>query len=418
MLSFTLAQPAYTPRMPDSIDDLGLSSTVITDLILRRAYVAGTSTLSSLSKALKLSTVVVETIFRELRQQQLIEVKGMVGNDYAFTLTNAGRSAAQERYLLSRYAGPAPVPLKQYARAVKCQAARVRADRETLRKALSDLVLTEEFLDRLGPAVVSQNSIFLYGPTGGGKTSVAERLLRVYQDVIVVPHALEVDGQIIQMYDPVVHERIETFAEDLDPRWVVCKRPCVITGGELMPAMLDLRLDEATGIYAAPLQLKANNGILVIDDFGRQLMAPRDLLNRWIVPLDRRVDYLMLRYGVKFQIPFEMLVVFATNLNPRELADEAFLRRIQNKVYVDNVDPDTFASIFDRVARARNLTYPPGSVEYLRDICNARADGQLRACYPADICNILISIATYEGRTPEVNSENLERAAALYFARG
>jgi predicted ATPase with chaperone activity len=259
--------------------------------------------------------------------------------------------------------------------------------------------------------------VFLYGPTGGGKTSIAERLLRVYQDVIVVPYALEVDGQIIQQYDPVVHEKVETFAEDLDPRWVICKRPCVIAGGELVPSMLDLRLDEATGIYAAPLQLKANNGVFVIDDFGRQLMSPRDLLNRWIVPLDRRVDYLMLKYGIKFQIPFEMLVVFATNLDPRELADEAFLRRIQNKVYVDAVDADTFDEILDRVLRARNLPCEPDAAAHLRHICESSGSGELRACYPADICGILIAMATYDARPPEVNRETLCRAASLYFAK-
>ncbi len=417
MLSYTLAQPAYMPRMPETIEELGISASVVTDLLMRRAYVAGTSTMASLSQTLKLSPIIIESIFRELRQQQLVEVKGMVGNDYSFTLTNAGKTMAMERYQITRYCGPAPVSLKQYQRAVKSQSARVRTDRDSLRKSLSDLVLTDSILDRIGPAVISQSSIFLYGATGGGKTSIAERLLRIYGDVIVLPYALEVDGQVIQHYDPVVHERVELFSDDLDPRWLICKRPCVIAGGELVPTMLDLRLDEATGIYAAPLQLKANNGVFVIDDFGRQLMSPRDLLNRWIVPLDRRVDYLMLRYGVKFQIPFEMLVVFATNLDPRELADEAFLRRIQNKVYVEPVDDVCFDEILARVVRARNLKCEPGVAQYMREICVALGSGELRACYPADICQILIAIASYEATTPEVNRDNVYRAANLYFAR-
>ncbi len=417
MLSYTLAQPSYMPRMPETIEELGIAASVVTDLILRRVYLSGTSTLTSLSQTLKLSPIIIEGVFRGLRQQQLVEVKGMVGNDYSFTLTNAGKSMAIERYQITRYCGPAPVSLKQYQRAVKSQAARVRTDRDSLRKALSDLVLTDSLLDRVGPAAISQTSIFLYGATGGGKTSIAERLLRIYGDVIVLPYALEVDGQIIQHYDPVVHERVELFTDELDPRWLVCKRPCVIAGGELVPSMLDLRLDEATGIYAAPLQLKANNGVFVIDDFGRQLMSPRDLLNRWIVPLDRRVDYLMLRYGVKFQIPFEMLVVFATNLDPLELADEAFLRRIQNKVYIEPVDDVCFDEILARVVRARNLRCEPGSGLHLRELCIAMGSGELRACYPADICAILIAIASYEGRTPEVNRENLQRATQLYFAR-
>ncbi len=417
MLSFTLAQPAYIPKIPDTIEELGISESVVTDLMLRRIYVSGTTSLTALSEALKLSPLIVEKVFRDLRHQQLLDVKGMVGNDYTFSLTAAGRNMALERYEITRYCGPMPVPLKQYHRAVKCQAARVRTDRDTLRKCFSDLVLTDSLLDRIGPAVISQSSIFLYGATGGGKTSIAERLLRIFQDVIVLPYALEVDGQIIQHYDPVVHERVETFAENLDPRWVICKRPCVIAGGELVPSMLDLRLDDATGIYAAPLQLKANNGVFVIDDFGRQLIAPRDLLNRWIVPLDRRVDYLMLRYGVKFQIPFEMLVVFATNLDPRELADEAFLRRIQNKVYVEPVEDACFDEILQRVVRARNLACDPDAPAALRRLCTTLGPGELRACYPADICNILIAISLYEGRTPEVNAANLERAAHLYFAK-
>ncbi len=418
MLSYTLAQPAYMPRMPETIEELGISASVVTDLLMRRAYVAGTSTMASLSQTLKLSPIIIESIFRELRQQQLVEVKGMVGNDYSFTLTSAGKQMAMERYQITRYCGPAPVSLKQYQRAVKSQSARVRTDRDALRKSLSDLVLTDSILDRIGPAVISQSSIFLYGATGGGKTSIAERLLRIYGDVIVLPYALEVDGQIIQHYDPVVHERVELFSDDLDPRWLICKRPCVVAGGELVPSMLDLRLDEATGIYAAPLQLKANNGVFVIDDFGRQLMSPRDLLNRWIVPLDRRVDYLMLRYGVKFQIPFEMLVVFATNLDPRELADEAFLRRIQNKVYVEPVDDASFDEILARVVRARNLKCEQGVGQYMREICIALGgSGELRACYPADICQIIIAIASYEGTTPEVNRDNVYRAANLYFAR-
>ncbi len=196
-------------------------------------------------------------------------------------------------------------------------------------------------LDALGPAIISQSSIFVYGPTGNGKTSLAERMLRVYRDAVLIPYAVEVDNQIISLYDPVVHQPLEHEDSDMDPRWIVCKRPCIVVGGELVPSMLELRLDESSGIYAAPLQMKATNGILIIDDFGRQLMSPRDLLNRWIVPLDRRVDYLTLRYGVKFQIPFETMVVFSTNLEPSDLADEAFLRRIHNKIYVEAVDACT-----------------------------------------------------------------------------
>jgi hypothetical protein len=403
--------------MPETLEKLGIPRSLVIDLVMRRVYLSGLSNFQSLSEALKLSTSVIENIFRELRQQQLIEVKGMTGNDYNFTLTSAGRDLAAERYRITHYAGPAPVSLADYHAATKAQAAKIRVDRKSLRQMLSDLVLTDHLLDQLGPALISQTSIFLYGPTGCGKTSLAERLLRVYQDAILVPYAVEVDGQVVQLYDPVVHEAIEGIEQEFDPRWVLCRRPCVIAGGELVTGMLDLRLDEATGIYAAPVQMKANNGVFVIDDFGRQLVSPRELLNRWMVPLDRRVDYLALRYGVKFKIPFEILVVFSTNLDPRELADEAFLRRLQNKVFVEPVDGATFDEIFRRVVAARNLACDPESAEYLRKLCMREGSLELRACYPNDVCNIIVAIGRYENRPARVTKADLERAVTLYFAQ-
>jgi energy-coupling factor transporter ATP-binding protein EcfA2 len=417
MVTFASARSAYCPPIPETPEDLDLPHGLVVDLVLRRTYTTGHSTLQGLSQALKLSPILMENIFRELRAEQLIEVKGMLGNDYSFVLTQNGRKLAGERFQICHYAGAAPVSIRQYHKATKIQAAKVKIDRRSLRQAFSDLVLTDRLLDQLGPAIISQSSIFMYGPTGSGKTSLAERMLRVYQDAILVPYAVEVDRQIIQLYDPVVHDTIQTPDQEIDPRWVLCRRPCVVAGGELTPNMLELRLDEATGIYAAPIQMKANNGILVIDDFGRQLMSPRELLNRWIVPLDRRVDYLSLRYGVKFQIPFETLVVFATNLDPRELADEAFLRRLQNKVFVEAVEPELFDEIFRRVASARNVPYEPDSAEYLRKLCYREGSMELRACYPADICGILAAIANYEGRQARASKEDLERAVALYFTQ-
>jgi hypothetical protein len=286
-----------------------------------------------------------------------------------------------------------------------------------LRKAYADLVTPDELFDQLGPAIIGQSSLFLYGPTGNGKTSLAERLLRVYDDAIVIPHAVEVDGQIINLYDPVVHRRIEVEPYDLDPRWVICRRPCITVGGELTPDMLELRLDESSHIYAAPLQMKANNGIFLIDDFGRQVISPRELLNRWIVPLDRRVDYLTLRHGVKFPIPFQMMVVFSTNLDPNELADEAFLRRIRNKVYVGPVSEVAFDEIFRRVTEALRIPCDPVSTACLRGICRRHADHALRACYPKDICEVVAAICEYEQRPPRITPEELRRAAEIYFTR-
>lgn len=405
--------------MPDSLEKLGISDILVQDLLLRRVFIERTTTLTSLSKTLKLAPPVVEAVFRQMRHRQLIEVMGMVGNDYTFMLSGPGRQLAQERFQMSQYAGPCPVPLAQFTGGVRAQSARVAVSREKLRHALSDLVVTDALLDQLGPAIISQAALFLYGSTGNGKTSLAERLIRLYDDTVLIPYAVEVDGQIIIHYDPVVHQRLDSEDEepDHDARWVRCRRPCIVSGGELVPSMLELRMDEASGTYAAPLQMKANNGILVIDDFGRQLIPPRDLLNRWIVPLDRHVDYLMLRYGVKFQIPFDLMVVFATNLDPTSLADEAFLRRIQNKILVEEISPGVFDEILRRYALARTIPYDQDMAEFLRSLCLRDGRAVLRACYPGDITGILLSISQYEGRPPRMTRTDLERAVNLYFAR-
>lgn len=417
-MSTSAVRSAFAPPVPQNFEDLALSQALVTDLVLRRLMMEGYSNMATLSQKLRLAIPIIDIIFRQLRQQQLVEVRGMIGNDYNFQLSVAGKQMASDRFQVSQYAGAAPVALKDYHNATKLQSARVKIDRRALRGAYSDLVISDATLDQLGPALISQNSIFIYGPTGNGKTSLAERMLRVYQDAVLIPFAVEVDGQIISLYDPVVHNRIELEDPDIDPRWVLCRRPCIVVGGELIPSMLELRLDDSSGIYAAPLQMKANNGIFIIDDFGRQLMSPRDLLNRWIVPLDRRVDYLTLRYGVKFQIPFELMVVFSTNLDPSDLADEAFLRRIHNKILVEAVDQQSFDQIFSRVAAAKNLPVESDTAEFLRRLCLREGRTELRACYPSDILNIIISIGRYENRPPRVTKGDLERATALYFAKG
>lgn len=417
MATFAPVRAAFQPLIPQNLKDLGIPESLVLDLVLRRMLIEGYSNLATLSRSLRMSVPVIDAAFKHMRSQQLVEIKGMQGNDYNFTLSQAGKQLAGERFQVSQYAGACPVSLNDYHAATKAQSAKVQVDRRMLRQAFSDLIVSDRMLDQLGPAIISQTSIFVYGPTGNGKTSLAERMLRVYQDAIMIPYAVEVDSQIISVYDPVVHHPVENYDEDVDPRWILCKRPCILVGGELIPSMLELRLDESSGIYAAPLQMKANNGILLIDDFGRQLMSPRDLLNRWIVPLDRRVDYLMLRYGVKFQIPFELMVVFSTNLEPSDLADEAFLRRIHNKIYVEAVDPNSFDQIFNRVVQGRNIQVEQDSAEYLRKLCLREGRTELRACYPSDICNILTSIGRYEGRPPLMTKPELERAASLYFAK-
>jgi len=409
--------PTRPPKAPATPEELDIPRSLVEDLILRKVYTKGTCTLKELGSALKLSFPLLHSLFQDLRKQQLFEVTRMEGNDYVFTLSGIGREFASKAFFISHYAGPTPVSLATYTKVIRDQSVNPSINRHSLKESLSDLVLTNRFLDELGPALVSRRSIFLYGPTGNGKTSVVSRLSRIYEDAVAIPYALEVDGQIVVVYDPAIHELANIKETDFDPRWVLCRRPCVLAGGELEAPMLELQLEESTKVYSAPVQIRANNGILVIDDFGRQILSPKYLLNRWIVPLDRRVDYLTLKYGLKFQIPFEMTVVFSTNLNPFDLADEAFLRRIPNKIYVDPVTPEIFDMIFERIVSERNLSYELGSAECLRDYCQKLGNGELRACQPKDILDILVAISVYEEQSPKVSPDDIGRAATLYFAK-
>ncbi|MFB3825803.1 MAG: ATP-binding protein [Bryobacteraceae bacterium] len=409
------AIPPFWPAVTDNADALGVERRLLLDLMLRHVRLSGAASLRSLSRTMRLSVPVVESLFHQLRQQQLIDVEGMTGDDYSFRLTARGRDMAVQPGPLGQYAGPAPVSIEEYYKLTKQQAARIALTRAKLKRSFADLVLPDDLLDQIGPAFISHKSIFIYGPTGNGKTSVAERLVRLYDDSIVMPYAVLAAGHVITVFDPVVHEALPISDENYDQRWVPCRRPCVMVGGELSASMLELRVEESTGVCAAPLQMKANNGIFIIDDFGRQLLSPRDLLNRWIVPLDRRVDYLTLSHGVKFQIPFELLVIFSTNLDPYDLADEAFLRRIHTKVYVGPVSESDFDEIYRRTAEGRNLPFDPDAAAFLRSICVQY--GPLRACYPNDICEVMLSICKYEGREPGATAADLERATGLYFAK-
>ncbi len=404
----------FLPPPPMSQEQAGLGTGLIEDLFLRHVHLKKCNTLGALTESMALAYPIVERVFRDVRNQRLLEVSGMVGDDYVFSLTGAGRATAAENCRVCQYAGPAPVNLAAYKQAILDQRPQVKVNRAALRLAFGDLVVTDRLLDMLGPALVAQNSMFLYGPAGTGKTSLAERLLRVYGDHLVMPYAVEVDNQIIVLYDPAVHERVQTDMDGVDPRWMVCHRPCVIVGGELIPSMLELRRDDTSGTYAPPVQMKANGGMLVIDDFGRQLISPRDLLNRWIVPLDRRVDYLSLNYGVRFQIPFEVMIVFATNLEPTELADEAFLRRIPNKILVDAIAPDVFDEIFRRVMSGFKMSAENGACEHLRKLCLEHG-GDLRPCYPRDMCRIIRALKVYEEDSLGISQADLERAVELFF---
>lgn len=410
-----LEPPTFLPKPPAHFEDIDIPEHFLIDIAVRLVYLRGVCTINMMASCLKLSLEISESIFRKLSDQQHLEVRRMSGDDYVFSLSASGRRLALERATTVRYSGPAPVSLAAYVESVRRQAATVSVSREKLRHALSDIVVSDKLLDQLGPALISQRSVFLYGQSGTGKTTIAERLPRVFEDAILIPYAVEVEGQIIVIADPAVHEQVipEGGPVWVDPRWMVARRPFLAVGGELVTSMLDLQKEETTGAFTAPLQMKANNGILLIDDFGRQLVAPRDLLNRWIVPLDRRVDFLSLGSG-KFDVPFEVLVVFSTNLDPSALADEAFLRRISNKILVEPVSPEIFDRIFLHAAAAAGMPCEPDAAEVCRTLCLAHS-ADLRPCYPRDLCSSMRAIALYEGRTPHINRADLERAVAGYF---
>jgi hypothetical protein len=423
-----LSPPLWLPEPPRTLAEIDIPESLILDLAIRHVSVRGTCSIEKLSQVMRLPLELTEGVFRRLSEQQYFEVRRMAGDDYIFSLSPNGKKMAAERAQSSRYTGPAPVSLKSWTAGVRAQIARVEVTRERLRRAFSDIVVGETLLDALGPALISRNAIFLHGPSGTGKTTVAERLMRVFDDAITVPWAVEVDGQVILVADPAMHQSVDpsdlegsesldragVFKLDIDPRWVICRRPFVAVGGELVTSMLDLQKDELSGAFSAPLQMKANNGMLLIDDFGRQMISPRDLLNRWIVPLDRRVDFLSLGSGGKFDIPFELQVVFSTNLAPHELADEAFLRRIPNKILLDAATPEQFDEIFRMNAAALGMEYTPGIEPLLREMC-LKHSADLRPCYPRDICNAIRAIAIYERRRIEITAPDVERAVESYF---
>jgi predicted ATPase with chaperone activity len=404
-------------RSPHTLADLALPEALLDDLVLRRTLLDGRTSIQGLSASLALSISLTESLVTALRDKKLIEFGGMVGRDYVISLTDAGRALGTERMQACTYAGTAPIPLPQYTQVVRAQNPKLQVNRDHMVSAFADLVVDPHLLDELGPALMSRGAIFLYGPPGTGKTSIAERMIRVYGDVVVIPRAVEVDGQIIAVFDPTVHVPAEVQPIDLDKRWVLCRRPCVIGGGELTASMLDLGFDEKSGVYLAPLQMKANNGMFVVDDFGRQTMTPAQLLNRWIVPLDRRIDYLSLNTGVKFEVPFDVKVVFSTNLDPSALGDEAFFRRIQSKVFIGPVSDSAFDEILRRVSTAHGIECLEEDAAYLRELTRTRGDGDLRPYVPVMVCEILKSICAYEGTPPLVTRWSLDRVAEIYFTR-
>ena len=416
------------PAAPSSIQKTGLDSQFLLNLVLKSIYVSGFQTVPEISNQLKLSRGIVETLLQVLKKDGFLEVRGTTDANFAIlrhALTNMGRDRALEALKHSTYVGPAPVPLDEYQVQVQKQTVtNERISAETLSRTLSHLILSPDCIRRLGPAINSGKAILLYGASGNGKTSIAEAIGHAFQQTIYIPHCVEVDGQIIKVFDTALHKEVPSqpvsgnsdaspiylLPAQFDPRWLRCRRPVVISGGELTLEMLDLEFEPLSKYYEAPLQVKATGGVFVIDDFGRQLVRPRDLLNRWIVPLERKVDYLTLHTGKKFDLPFDQLVIFSTNIPPDELMDEALLRRVHYKLRIDPPTADEYKAIFRRICKLHKLELPEDILSYILNFFYPKNRAHLAAFHPKFIVEHAIAACNYEGISPCL-TQNLVRDA-------
>jgi predicted ATPase with chaperone activity len=418
----------FQPEAPRSVKDTGLNIGFLTDLALKILYFESNVSGRELAQRMQLPFAgVISEALEFLKRERLCEVRGtgsaMGGfseSSYEYVLTSRGRDMARDALERSEYAGPAPVPLQLYNRAIIEQGLKdVQVHQRHLRQALAHLVLNENTFEQVGPAVNSGRSIFLFGYPGNGKTSIAEAIgSMLMEGDIYIPYAVEVEGQIIKVYDNVNHILAEKQPRDqrgLDPRWVLMRRPFIVVGGELTLEGLDLVYDVNNKYYEAPFQMKANGGIFLIDDFGRQQVRPRDLLNRWIVPLEKRIDFLTLHTGRKIEIPFEVLIVFSTNLAPKDLVDEAFLRRIRHKIEVDDPSWEGYREIFKRVCESKEIDWDDRALAYLIQEHYIKAQRSPRACHPRDLLDQIIDIANYLNVPPTLSKELVDRAADSYF---
>jgi predicted ATPase with chaperone activity len=412
---------------PTTLAETGLSEDLITQLVIKLLHFNANCTGVEIAHRVGLEFAVVEPILETLKQSHQCEVVGgglLGAPSFRYRITDHGRRRAQLFLDNNQYVGAAPVPLSQYREymAKFQQATRAIVTPAAVRQAVSHLVLSDRVVNQIGPAVTSGQSLFIYGAPGNGKTVIAQALHNLLEGPIAIPHALEVEGHIIRLYNPINHEPIPDDGADpwttearLDRRWVLCRRPKVMVGGELTMQALDLAYSATTGFYNAPIQLMANGGLLVIDDFGRQACSPREMLNRWIVPLESRVDFLTLQSGQKFELPFMTLVVFATNVRPGELVDEAFLRRIPYKISADSPTVDDFKAIFASCCSVLGATAESGLVERLLIDYYRPRKIALRGCHPRDLIKQALSLASYLNRPPHLTMELLEAACDSYF---
>jgi len=415
----------FTPLEPRSLEESGLSMGLLSDLALKIFYFE--SYLSGRDLALRMGLPfpnIVTVVLEFLRREQLCEIRSATGrggfseSTYEYVLTSRGRDMARDALGRGQYVGPAPVPLTDYVEAVRQQGlGDVLVHQRELRRAVSHLVFCERTLEQIGPAMNSGRSIFLFGPPGNGKTSIAEAIGSLLMEGdVYTPYAIEVEGQIIKVFDDVNHVTVEeSQPHRVDARWMKIRRPFIVVGGELTMAGLDLTYNSDYHYYEAPYQMKANCGIFLVDDFGRQTVRPTDLLNRWIVPLDKRIDFMTLHTGRKFEVPFEVLIVFATNLEPQELVDEAFLRRIRHKIEVTDPNWEEYAEIFRRAAAAKEIPFSEAALAYLIREHYIKANRPPRACHARDLLDQILDISSYLGVPPTLSKELIDRAALSYF---
>lgn len=449
----TIEHPRTAPRSlpavpppPESLEETGLSEEFLAGLVLKALHVRGTALGFDLFDMLALPMSLLDEVIQQLQERRFVEVhatKGPRRGEWVFKLTEAGRKRATEEFEVCRYVGPAPVPFEDFRRWVELQTIeRSHISERELRDALEGIVVPDSMLDLLGPAINSGRSLFLYGAPGNGKTLLAERISRVFGDRYFVPYSVFVDGSVMIVYDPVHHrfglsggskqprrdptdhtrdapssvpDEIVRSLPEHDRRYVEARRPVVVTGGELTLEQLDLQWDATGRMYQAPPQLKAAGGVLVVDDLGRQKVPVRDLLNRWVVPLEQRRDHLTLGSGRKIVVPFDCFVIFSTNLEPRALGDEAFLRRIHYKVHVPDPEREEYCRIFRSCCDERDIAFDEDALEYLFDEIYREGAIEPRRCHPRDVLDHLRDLAAYRSEPACLTRSLLEVAGRSYF---
>lgn len=419
-------QPVQPPTAPRRLADTGLDEQTLVELIAKILYLRGNLRLIDVAQHLRLPTAIIEEMLGFLRAERVVELlrRGASAGDIDFGLTESGRARAAEFLRKCRYAGPAPVTLKDYAAQVRRQSvADMRVTQADIADAYRGVVVRTELRDLIGAAMNSGRPMFFYGLAGSGKTYLAESLVRLLHGAVYVPHALIVDGEIIQVFDPMIHRTVDAEITSngidnrsrVDERWVACARPVAISGGELTVDMLNLTFDHVSGYYQAPAHVKANNGLYIVDDLGRQQMRPEQLMNRWIVPMDRRCDYLALHNGGSFEIPFDVKLVFSTNLTPEAIADEAFLRRLGYKIHVGPVSESEYQQIFQQVCAEFGVAFNADAFEFLLGL-HRRLGRPTFACYPRDLIAQVRDYAVYREWPVDLTPQLIDWAWHCYFA--